>query len=55
MGKLDDKIQLIRAVDVVTFFVVILFVFLFANSIVELMGAMQSEVYTNIVAGISKI
>lgn len=55
MKKLEETFELIRVVDVITFFVIVLFVTLFANSIAELMRAFQSEVYTNVVAGMSNI
>ncbi|MBT8323964.1 MAG: hypothetical protein HKN99_09500 [Winogradskyella sp.] len=55
MKKIQSNFELITAVDVITLFVVILFVVLFAQSIAALMEAFQSEVYTNVVAGMSNI
>lgn len=55
MKKLETKFELMTTIDIITFFVIILFILLFAQSISALMEAFQSEVYTNVVAGISNI
>jgi hypothetical protein len=50
MGKLNQDFRYHRAFDFITLIVFILFLAFFAKSIITIMGAFETEVYTNTMA-----
>ncbi|SDR80246.1 hypothetical protein SAMN04515667_0708 [Formosa sp. Hel1_31_208] len=55
MATKNKKFQFLRALDVTTFFLLILFVAFFVKTIMAVVNGFQSEVYTNVVAGLSSL
>ena len=50
MGKLNQDFRYHRVFDFITLIVFILFLAFFAKSIITIMGAFETEVYTNTMA-----
>ena len=55
MGKLNRNFRHHRAFDIITLLVFIIFLALFAQSIIMVMGAFESEVYSNTIADLSRM
>ena len=55
MGKLNQEFRYNRAFDFITLLVFILFLALFAKSIITIMGAFETEVFTNTMAELSSL
>lgn len=55
MGKLNRDFRYHRAFDVITLLVFIVFLALFAQSIIMVMGAFETEVYSNTIADLSRM
>lgn len=55
MGKLNKDFSYHRAFDIAALLVFVLFLALFAKSIVTVVGAFETEVYTNTIAELGKI
>ncbi len=55
MGKLNQDFRYNRAFDIITLLVFIIFLALFAQSIITVMGAFETEVYSNTVADLSRM
>ena len=55
MGKLNQDFRYHRAFDFITFLVFLLFLALFVKSIMEILGAFETEVYSNTVAELSRL
>lgn len=55
MGKLNQDFQHHRAFDILTLFVFILFLALFTESIIIVIEAFETEVYTNILAELGRM
>lgn len=53
MGKLNQDFRYHRAFDFITLIVFILFLAFFTKSIITIMGAVETEVFTNTLAELS--
>ncbi len=55
MAKINKDFKSQRALDVVALIAILFIVALFAQTTIEVIDAFQTEVYTNVIAGISNI
>jgi uncharacterized membrane protein len=55
MGKLNQDFRYHRAFDILTFVAFIVFLALFAQSIITVMGAFETEVYSNTLADLGRM
>ena len=55
MKKFKRDFQYDRAFDIITLAVLIIFVAFFAQSMITVMGAFESEVYSNTIAELSRM
>ena len=55
MGRFKQDFRYYRAFSILTLFAIILFLALFAQSILTIVEAFETEIYTNTVADLSQI
>ena len=55
MGKLNQNFRYNKSFDAITLLVFIVFLALFAKSIIMVMGAFETELYTNTIAELSRV
>jgi hypothetical protein len=55
MGKLNRDFRQHRVFDIIALLVFIIFLALFAQSFIMIMGAFESEVYSNTIADLSRM
>ncbi|WP_439151037.1 hypothetical protein [Winogradskyella sp.] len=55
MGKLNQDFRYNRAFDLITLIAFIIFLVFFAQSVIAVMGAFETEVYSNTIADLGQI
>lgn len=55
MGKLNQDFRYNRAFDLITLLVFIVFLAFFVKSIIAIMGAFETEVYSNTLANLGNV
>lgn len=55
MGKVNQGFRYHRAFDILTFVAFIVFLALFVQTIITVMGALETEVYSNTLADLGRI
>tara|TARA_B110000046_G_C12836606_1_gene331754 strand:- start:157 stop:330 length:174 start_codon:yes stop_codon:yes gene_type:complete len=53
MGNKEKDFHMLRAINIATILLILMFLGLFINVVISVMGVFQSEVYTTMIAAVS--